>query len=83
MFNCTFKFDEDETLYAIKWYRGTYEIFRYIPSDDPPTKSFPLSGYNISVSGLLYHSIQFSFFCHMPTAVSINHANVKAMLWYE
>ena len=50
VFNCTFKFDEDETLYAIKWYRGTYEIFRYIPSDDPPTKSFPLAGYNVNVS---------------------------------
>ena len=50
VFNCTFNFNEDETLYAIKWYRGTYEIFRYIPSDEPPTKSFPLSGYNVSVS---------------------------------
>ena len=39
-----------KTLYAIKWYRGTYEIFRYIPSDDPPTKRFPLAGYNVSVS---------------------------------
>ena len=50
VFNCTFNFDEDETLYAIKWYRGTYEIFRYIPSDEPPTKRFPLAGYNVSVS---------------------------------
>ena len=50
VFNCTFNFDEDETLYAIKWYRGTYEIFRYIPSDMPQLKRFPLSGYNVSVS---------------------------------
>ena len=50
VFNCTFNFDEDETLYAIKWYRGTYEIFRYIPSDEHPTKRFPLAGYNVSVS---------------------------------
>ena len=55
VFNCTFNFDEDETLYAIKWYRGTYEIFRYIPSDMPQLKRFPLSGYNVSVS---IHSIQ-------------------------
>ena len=54
VFNCTFNFDEDETLYAIKWYRGTYEIFRYIPSDMPQLKRFPLSGYNVSVS---IHSI--------------------------
>ena len=57
VFNCTFNFDEDETLYAIKWYRGTYEIFRYIPSDDPPTKRFPLAGYNVSVSIQSIHSI--------------------------
>lgn len=49
VFNCTFNFDEDETLYAIKWYRGTYEIFRYIPSDMPQLKRFPLSGYNVSM----------------------------------
>ena len=50
VFNCTLDFEEDETLYAIKWYRGTYEIFRYIPSDEPPTKRFTLAGYNVSVS---------------------------------
>ena len=48
-FNCSFNL-QDETLYAIKWYRGTYEIFRYIPSEDPPVKTFPLEGFNISVS---------------------------------
>ena len=48
VFNCTFTL-EDEKLYAIKWYRGTYEIFRYIPSDNPPLKTFPLLGYNVSI----------------------------------
>jgi len=48
VFNCTFTL-EDEKLYAIKWYRGTYEIFRYIPSDNPPLKTFPLLGYNVSM----------------------------------
>ena len=48
-FNCTFTL-EDEKLFAIKWYRGNYEIFRYIPSGDVPKKTFPLEGYNVSVS---------------------------------
>ena len=49
VFNCSYTL-EDEKLYAVKWYRGTYEIFRYVPSDNPPTKAFPLQGYNVSVS---------------------------------
>lgn len=48
-FNCTFTL-EDEKLFAIKWYRGNYEIFRYIPSGDVAKKTFPLEGYNVSVS---------------------------------
>ena len=49
IFNCSFNL-QDEKLYAIKWYRGTYEIFRYIPSENPASKRFPLEGFNISVS---------------------------------
>ena len=49
IFECTFTL-EDERLYAIKWYRGNYEIFRFIPSEDPPIKTFFLEGYNVSVS---------------------------------
>ena len=49
-FNCTFTL-EDEKLFAIKWYRGNYEIFRYMPSSPAvPKKTFPLDGYNVSVS---------------------------------
>ena len=57
-FNCTFTL-EDEKLFAIKWYRGNYEIFRYLPSSDVPMKTFPLEGYNVSVS---IRSILSSFF---------------------
>lgn len=47
-FECSFNLESD-TLYAIKWYRGNYEIFRYLPSEFPQTKTFPLLGYNICV----------------------------------
>jgi len=47
-FNCTFTL-EDEKLFAIKWYRGNYEIFRYLPSSNVPRKTFPLEGYNVSM----------------------------------
>ena len=52
-FNCTFTL-EDEKLFAIKWYRGNYEIFRYIPSGEVAKKTFPLEGYNVSVSKMLH-----------------------------
>ena len=55
-FNCTFTL-EDEKLFAIKWYRGNYEIFRYLPSSDVPMKTFPLEGYNVSVS--IYYTAVF------------------------
>ena len=48
-FNCSFNLG-NEKLYSVKWYRGTYEIFRYVPSDTPPTKTFPLEGFSISES---------------------------------
>ena len=57
-FNCTFTL-EDEKLFAIKWYRGNYEIFRYLPSSNVPRKTFPLEGYNVSVSKYLH-----LFFAH-------------------
>ena len=48
-FNCSFNL-QDEELYAVKWYRGNYEIFRYVPSEAPAIKTFHLEGFNISVS---------------------------------
>jgi len=48
IFECTFTL-ESEALYAIKWYRGNYEIFRYVPTELPSIKTFPLEGYNVSV----------------------------------
>lgn len=63
VFNCSFNL-QDEKLYAIKWYRGTYEIFRFIPSEKPPIKTFPLEGFNVSEassSGWSLHMQQVSF----------------------
>ncbi|CAB4070417.1 unnamed protein product [Lepeophtheirus salmonis] len=49
IFNCTYSLEADK-LYAIKWYRGNYEIFRFVPSENPKKKTFPLLGFNVSVN---------------------------------
>ncbi len=43
-FNCSFNL-QGESLYAVKWYRGNYEILRYTPSGRPRIKTFPLEGF--------------------------------------
>ncbi|XP_050309683.1 uncharacterized protein LOC126745744 [Anthonomus grandis grandis] len=38
---------EGEKLYSVKWYRETYEFFRYTPDDHDPIKTFPLKDINV------------------------------------
>ncbi|GLV32252.1 sosondowah [Carabus blaptoides fortunei] len=42
---------EGEPLYSVKWYRGRYEIFRYLPRDSPRIRIFQLPGLNIDIRG--------------------------------
>ena len=46
-FNCSFNLQHEE-LYSVRWYRGTHEIFRFIPSQTPPTMAFLQEWFNIS-----------------------------------
>jgi hypothetical protein len=41
---------EGASLYYVKWYRGTYEFYRYTPSEKPTTKLFPFKAINVDVS---------------------------------
>ncbi|KAG8225252.1 hypothetical protein J437_LFUL015042 [Ladona fulva] len=41
---------EGAELYAVKWYKGKKEFYRYLPKEDPPTKVFPLPGINVDLS---------------------------------
>lgn len=40
---------EGDPLYAVKWYKGRLEFFRYIPTDRPKVKTFPLRGARVKV----------------------------------
>ncbi|BES92487.1 heterophilic cell-cell adhesion [Nesidiocoris tenuis] len=41
---------EGSPLYAVKWYRGIWEFYRFSPNDNPPTKIFPYQGIHVDVS---------------------------------
>lgn len=38
---------EGDKLYSVKWYRGSFEFFRYSPSEFPPIKQFKIRGINV------------------------------------
>ena len=39
-----------EKVWAVKWYRGNFEIFRFIADEEPPTKIFKLDNFDVDVS---------------------------------
>ena len=39
-----------DKVWAVKWYRGNFEIFRYIADEQPPTKVFKLDNFEVDVS---------------------------------
>ncbi|CAB3385317.1 Hypothetical predicted protein [Cloeon dipterum] len=41
---------EGDQLYAVKWYKGKKEFYRYLPKDNPPGKVFTLSGVNVNLT---------------------------------
>ena len=40
---------EDDLLYAVKWYHGAHEFYRYVPAEDPPASVFHLNGIEVDV----------------------------------
>ncbi|CAL8112930.1 unnamed protein product [Orchesella dallaii] len=45
--HCNFSLEND-SLYALKWYKDGHEFFRFKPSDDPPVTIFPLAGVSVN-----------------------------------
>jgi len=51
----------DDTLYTMKWYKGSQEFYRYTPKESPPQKTFPILGLQIDVSTCSLFSAQVFF----------------------
>ncbi|XP_059475985.1 uncharacterized protein LOC132196997 isoform X2 [Neocloeon triangulifer] len=40
---------EGDNLYMLKWYCGKEEFYRFVPKELPPTRVFPLPGFNVDM----------------------------------
>ncbi|ODN00171.1 hypothetical protein Ocin01_06501 [Orchesella cincta] len=47
---CNYKLEPDQQLYAVNWYKGTQEYYRYVPKEAPPQKAFHGPGVLVDVS---------------------------------
>ncbi|KAM7293030.1 uncharacterized protein ISCGN_026160 [Ixodes scapularis] len=47
--HCLFKLGS-APLYCVKWYKDNHEFFRYLPSENPPKKIFPMRGLTVNVA---------------------------------
>ncbi|KAL1463460.1 hypothetical protein WDU94_015210 [Cyamophila willieti] len=46
---CTYDLEGD-LLYSVKWFRGKTEFYRYVPKENPRTRTFASSGITVDVS---------------------------------
>lgn len=49
VFMCDFDLEDDQ-VYAVKWYKGRKEFFRYTPKDEFPIKTFQIDHVHVDVS---------------------------------
>lgn len=47
--NCWYD-TEGDPLYAVKWYKGDREFYRYAPNETPVVKTFPIGNLTVKVS---------------------------------
>lgn len=69
----------DKPLYAVKWYRGNYEFFRYVPQATPPMVSFSTRGLHVDVSCCFFFTYKIQV--HRIQIVYMNF-NIS-VLWFQ
>ncbi|BES98588.1 Hypothetical protein NTJ_11403 [Nesidiocoris tenuis] len=53
---CQYDLD-GKPLYAVKWYRGNHEFFRYVPQESPSMVAFPVPGLVVDFPGSNAHQV--------------------------
>ena len=59
--NCWYD-TEGDLLYAVKWYKGGQEFYRYAPNEIPVVKTFPIGNLTVKVSIVCVCSVFYAFF---------------------
>ena len=60
-----------DKVWAVKWYRGNFEIFRYIADETPPTKVFKLDNFDVDVSNTHIYCDHFSSDFHVHLMILV------------
>lgn len=71
---------EGDTLYAVKWYKGRREFYRYTPKENPAMKTFSVNGINVLVCMNKYRPL--FFFIYARTLKHNNHFCI-ILFWTE
>jgi len=70
MLRCNYDLETD-SLYAVKWYRGSEEFYRFLPKEAPPKQAFPINGVVVDVSkkGVLLKCFMYVY-CSVVTIIA-------------
>uniref|UniRef100_T1JAP1 Ig-like domain-containing protein n=1 Tax=Strigamia maritima TaxID=126957 RepID=T1JAP1_STRMM len=49
---------EGDALYSVKWYKGNYEFYRYLPAYVPPSQIFNLTGVTVDLKNSTSNSVR-------------------------
>lgn len=48
--HCRYDLEAGDRLYAVKWFHGTREFYRFQPELQPPSRSFPIEDVYVDVN---------------------------------
>ncbi|CAL8138014.1 unnamed protein product [Orchesella dallaii] len=54
--SCNYNLERDQ-LYAVNWYKGTQEFYRYVPKEAPPQKAFHRPGVLVDITRSTDHDV--------------------------
>lgn len=56
---CRYDLEASDRLYAVMWFHGTREFYRFQPEMNPPGRYFPIDDVSVDASYLIFFSSSF------------------------